>query len=165
MGGISVLAVSAPAWRDSLSPRAVQIGQGLPHGSFRLAKRKSGEGDERAVSRRIASHVRVARALRGLSQRELGDLIGVSYQQIHKYENGRTNLTVGRLCRISQALGMPLSFFVGDFDVPPSSLPKSGSGRIALLQAYRHLNLGNRGLIISISQSLIESQNNNTKKP
>lgn len=48
----------------------------------------------------------------GLSQMKLGELIGVSYQQIQKYESGKSSISAERLIQISKALGVnPSEFF------------------------------------------------------
>ena len=48
-----------------------------------------------------------------LSQTELADRIGVTFQQVQKYEKGVNRIGAGRLQRISEALEVPISFFFG----------------------------------------------------
>lgn len=48
----------------------------------------------------------------GLSQRKLGEAIGVSFQQIQKYERGMTRIAVATLVRVAAELDAPLSFFL-----------------------------------------------------
>lgn len=50
----------------------------------------------------------------GLSQMELAERVGISYQQIQKYEKGVSEISVSRLSQIAQALNIPLSRFVPD---------------------------------------------------
>ena len=47
----------------------------------------------------------------GLSQQQMANMIGVTYQQAHKYERGISRISAGRLYEISQVLGVPVSFF------------------------------------------------------
>ncbi|MBV1800440.1 helix-turn-helix domain-containing protein [Siccirubricoccus sp. G192] len=47
----------------------------------------------------------------GLSQHQLAQLIGVTYQQAHKYERGLNRISSGRLFGIAQALGVPIAWF------------------------------------------------------
>ena len=47
----------------------------------------------------------------GLTQHQLAELIGVTYQQAHKYEKGINRIAAGRLYKIAQALGVDVSFF------------------------------------------------------
>jgi transcriptional regulator with XRE-family HTH domain len=62
----------------------------------------------------VAVRVRAARIKSGMSQEKLGDLVGVTFQQIQKYENGINRNSAGRLYQISAVLGLPImSFFEG----------------------------------------------------
>ncbi len=47
----------------------------------------------------------------GLSQQQMAEMIGVTYQQAHKYERGINRISAGRLYDISQVLGVPVGFF------------------------------------------------------
>jgi transcriptional regulator with XRE-family HTH domain len=57
--------------------------------------------------------VRVQRIARGLSQTELGDQIGVTFQQVQKYESGANRISMGRLTRISRVLGVEITYLLG----------------------------------------------------
>jgi len=57
--------------------------------------------------------LRVERIARGLSQTELGNLIGVTFQQIQKYESGANRLPMGRLVRIAKILGVDVTYLLG----------------------------------------------------
>jgi transcriptional regulator with XRE-family HTH domain len=68
----------------------------------------------RSVDARDAEIGRMVRAQRqqlGLSQSDLADRIGVTFQQVQKYENGSNRISIGRLTRIAEALGVPPTFF------------------------------------------------------
>jgi transcriptional regulator with XRE-family HTH domain len=47
----------------------------------------------------------------GLSQQQLAQMIGVTYQQAHKYERGLNRISAGRLYEIAQVLSVPISWF------------------------------------------------------
>ena len=47
----------------------------------------------------------------GLTQQQLAEMIGVSYQQAHKYERGTNRVSAGRLFEIARALSAPISYF------------------------------------------------------
>lgn len=72
------------------------------------------------VSREIGVRIRQRRMLLGLSQKALGALIGVSFQQIQKYERGADAPHPERLIRLTQALAVPITFF---FDELASEQP------------------------------------------
>jgi transcriptional regulator with XRE-family HTH domain len=58
--------------------------------------------------------IRECRMMLGLSQHQLGELIGITYQQVYKYEHGINSLSAGRLYEIARELGTPVEqFFEG----------------------------------------------------
>jgi transcriptional regulator with XRE-family HTH domain len=59
----------------------------------------------------VGEKIRTQRLLRGLSQTDLGKKVGITFQQIQKYEKGVNRVGAGRLHRIAKALGVPISFF------------------------------------------------------
>ena len=64
--------------------------------------------------RHIGSLIRIMRKAAGLSQMKLAERVGISYQQIQKYEKGVSEISVSRLSQIAHALNIPLSRFVLD---------------------------------------------------
>ncbi|WP_375610686.1 MULTISPECIES: helix-turn-helix domain-containing protein [unclassified Bartonella] len=62
----------------------------------------------------IGKRIRQRRIAMGLSQKELGNYLGVSFQQIQKYEKGFNRVSVGCLLKIAQKLEVPISFFYAD---------------------------------------------------
>src|SRR5947208_6972981 len=74
------------------------------HVRARRADSRDAEVGRRVRSRRLECR---------LSQTELADRIGVTFQQVQKYEKGVNRIGAGRLQRISEALDVPISFFFG----------------------------------------------------
>lgn len=63
------------------------------------------------IDRHVGSRVRERRVMLGLTQQQLADMIGVTYQQAHKYERAINRVSAGRLLEIAQVLSVPVSFF------------------------------------------------------
>jgi transcriptional regulator with XRE-family HTH domain len=63
------------------------------------------------VDHHVGHRVRVRRLLVGVSQEKLGDALGVTFQQIQKYEKGTNRISASRLRQIADMLGVPVSFF------------------------------------------------------
>jgi transcriptional regulator with XRE-family HTH domain len=78
---------------------------------------KKRSGDPRDVE--IGKRIRALRLERGLSQTELGNLLGITFQQIQKYEKGANRVAAGRLQRIAEALEVPITFFYSGSDKKP----------------------------------------------
>jgi transcriptional regulator with XRE-family HTH domain len=107
---------------------------------------------------RVAARIRSARLERGISQQEFGERLGITTQQVSKYETGTTGVTVPRLAQIAQTLDLPASFLLDDAKLADGA-PFVGSdhGRLALLQSYEKLARRNRYLLIAIAHSMVEA--------
>jgi transcriptional regulator with XRE-family HTH domain len=64
-----------------------------------------------AADRHVGMRIRERRVMRGLSQQQLSRLVGVTYQQMHKYERGQNRISAGRLFGIALVLDMPVGWF------------------------------------------------------
>jgi transcriptional regulator with XRE-family HTH domain len=62
----------------------------------------------------VGNRVRMRRMLIGMSQEKLGEKLGLTFQQIQKYEKGTNRISASRLYQISQILGVPVQFFFED---------------------------------------------------
>ena len=78
---------------------------------FRAAAARRSTGRTQDVDRHVGARVRERRIMLGLTQQQLADLIGVTYQQAHKYERGINRVSAGRLYEISQVLSVPVGYF------------------------------------------------------
>lgn len=70
------------------------------------------------VDKHVGSRVRMRRVLVGMSQERLGEALGLTFQQVQKYEKGTNRIGASRLQQISNILGMPVEFF---FEGAPST--------------------------------------------
>ncbi|TVR80150.1 MAG: XRE family transcriptional regulator [Rhodospirillales bacterium] len=68
------------------------------------------------VDRYVGGRIRERRVMLGLSQQQMADMIGVTYQQAHKYERGINRISAGRLYEIAQVLRVPVSYFFDGID-------------------------------------------------
>ena len=64
----------------------------------------------------VGSRVRLRRNMLGLSQEKLGEAIGLTFQQVQKYERGANRIGASRLLELSGVLGVPVSFFYDETD-------------------------------------------------
>jgi transcriptional regulator with XRE-family HTH domain len=62
------------------------------------------------VDRHVGSRVRMRRMLIGMSQEKLGAALGITFQQIQKYEKGTNRIGASRLHQIARVLGVPIEF-------------------------------------------------------
>jgi transcriptional regulator with XRE-family HTH domain len=105
-----------------------------------------GDGDEEPGARperesrsspidaHVGSRIRLRRTLLGMSQERLGEALGLTFQQVQKYERGVNRVGASRLFDLSRVLDVPISFF---FDDMPEPLAASYGGQPAALGARR----------------------------
>jgi transcriptional regulator with XRE-family HTH domain len=75
------------------------------------------------IDKHVGGRVRMQRMVLGMSQEKLGDAIGLTFQQVQKYEKGANRISASRLQQIADVLGVPVTFF---FDGAPG-LPRASS--------------------------------------
>ena len=74
-----------------------------------MAKAKRGRST--IADDHIGGRIRERRIMLGLTQQQLAEMIGVTYQQAHKYERGINRVSAGRLFEIARALSTPITYF------------------------------------------------------
>src|SRR5437868_1148467 len=77
------------------------------------------------IDKHVGSRVRMRRMMLGMSQEKLGDAIGLTFQQVQKYEKGTNRIGASRLQQIAQTLQVPVSFF---FEGAPTESAAPGDG-------------------------------------
>jgi transcriptional regulator with XRE-family HTH domain len=130
------------------------------HVRARRADLRDAEVGRRVRSRRLECR---------LSQTELADRIGVTFQQVQKYEKGVNRIGAGRLQRISEALEVPISFFFGGGVGGTSSARETGatgsnesvfgflqtSGSVRIVKAFHRIKSRKaRQLLVEMAEEL-----------
>jgi transcriptional regulator with XRE-family HTH domain len=75
------------------------------------------------IDKHVGSRVRMRRMMISMSQEKLGERLGITFQQIQKYEKGTNRIGASRLQQIAIVLGVPVSFF---FEGAPVTISASG---------------------------------------
>jgi transcriptional regulator with XRE-family HTH domain len=125
------------------------------------------------IDKHVGSRVRMRRIMLDMSQTTLGDRLGVSFQQVQKYENGMNRIGASRLLHIAEILQVPVAFFFdGVPHVPavrtsrdplPSSDPLTDfmttRGGIALVKAFMRIrNVQVRRRIVDLVEQIEENR-------
>ncbi|HEX2216769.1 MAG TPA: helix-turn-helix domain-containing protein [Xanthobacteraceae bacterium] len=77
------------------------------------------------IDKHVGSRVRMRRMMMGMSQEKLGGALGLTFQQVQKYEKGTNRIGASRLQQISDILQVPVSFF---FEGAPNLSGQAASG-------------------------------------
>jgi transcriptional regulator with XRE-family HTH domain len=85
------------------------------------------------VDRYVGSRVRMRRIMLGMSQEKLGEALGLTFQQVQKYEKGTNRVGASRIQQISEILQVPVSFL---FDGGPSGIVGAQGSREGASPAY-----------------------------
>ena len=122
------------------------------------AQKTKGTADN--VDKHVGKQLRSRRTLLGLSQEKLADHIGVTFQQIQKYERGTNRVSSSRLYSFSKILDVPIDYFYEGIEGEsnPSDIPANvmhSSETLNLIRRYYNLN-GNktRKLLVTIIKGL-----------
>ena len=85
-----------------------------------------GTGIPSPVDVHVGARLRVCRTLLGMSQTTLGDAIGLTFQQVQKYERGSNRISASRLFALTRVLDVPIEYF---FDDMPAAVEACSPGR------------------------------------
>ncbi len=96
------------------------------------------------TDRYVAGRIRERRIMLGLSQQQMADKIGVTYQQTHKYERGINRISAGRLYEIAQVLRVPLGYFFEGLGDRPEGGTLTGRQRMCLELARNFTRITNK---------------------
>ncbi len=129
-----------PLVEDSL-PDAIEDGQG-PKPSPRANN----------ADRHVGTRIRERRVMLGLSQQQLAQMIGVTYQQAHKYERGLNRISAGRLYEIAQVLAVPISWFFEGMEAEPPAVEMNPRQRMCLELARNFAMIDNEKHQEALSQ-------------
>jgi transcriptional regulator with XRE-family HTH domain len=119
----------------------------------------------------VGNRVRIRRMLIGMSQERLGDLLGLTFQQVQKYEKGVNRIGAGRLFEVSRILNVPVDFFYEGLNAPeqpgmrePESSPpvmefmSSGEGLQLSLAFMKIKDAKVRKRVLDLVKSLAEEE-------
>ena len=81
----------------------------------------------------VGARIRLRRTLMGMSQERLGDALGLTFQQVQKYERGINRVGASRLFDLSRILDVPISFFYDNMDPSQST---GGSANFGGVQGF-----------------------------
>jgi transcriptional regulator with XRE-family HTH domain len=73
--------------------------------------------DEENIDKIIASNLKIARKVKGLTLKDMGLILGITYQQCQKYETGSQSVPLCKLVTISKHLNLPINFFFEKFEL------------------------------------------------
>lgn len=128
------------------------------------------------VDKQVGRRIRVHRLTLGMSQTTLAKALGVTFQQVQKYEKGANRVGAGRLTNIANALGVPVTTLLGaDDNASPPREGKQEDGSplnllttpdvLKLLRAYSKLSDGMmRRLVVTLVEHIAAARDQSSKR-
>jgi transcriptional regulator with XRE-family HTH domain len=121
----------------------------------------------------VGHRIRIERLARGLSQTALANQLGVTFQQVQKYEKGVNRVGAGRLTKIAEVLGIDVAAFFGAKDMIEPGAKESGqasplklltvSGAFRLLRAYGEIEDSNlRRAVVDLVEQISAQKRSST---
>ena len=105
-----------------------------------------------SIDRHVGTRIRERRIMRGLSQQQMADMIGVTYQQAHKYERGINRISAGRLYEITRVLNVPITYFFEGLDITEDDETLNPRQRMCLELARNFASISNQRHQEALSQ-------------
>lgn len=85
-------------------------------GHVGTSRGRTASGAPNPIDVHVGGRVRLRRLLLGMSQEKLGEALGLTFQQVQKYERGANRVGASRLWDLSKVLSVPVSYFFEDMD-------------------------------------------------
>ena len=98
----------------------------------RRAKRSIAKDGPSPIDVHVGSRVRLRRTLLGMSQEKLGEAIGLTFQQVQKYERGMNRISASKLWKLSNVLDVPVSYFFDDLGLNDEGRAPASPGADAI---------------------------------
>lgn len=125
----------------------------------------------RHIDRHVGERIRSRRAELGMTQHDLASLLGISYQQVQKYETGANRVSAGRLYEVARQLGSSVGFFFegleGQASDTVNEMAHGGTNRTTIDLARNFGRLDNnsiRGAISTLVRALAEDVSHEDEK-
>jgi DNA-binding XRE family transcriptional regulator len=121
-----------------------------------LAQKTASRPRPQDIDRHVGVRLRNRRIVLGMTQHQLADLIGVTYQQQHRYERGMNRMSAGRLHRVAGALGVEVSYFYEGLSDEARSA--AAPGQPMVLDLPGHPGRSHPGTVVSLAARLSRSR-------
>lgn len=121
---------------------------------------RAAQGRPRAqqIDRHVGARMRDRRILLGLTQQQAAELVGVTYQQWHKYEKGINRVAAGRLAHIAGVLGVEIAHFFDGLEEQRPFVPTAQQRRLLeLTRAFVGLPRPQQEVVCNLARTLADS--------
>ena len=125
-------------------------------------KRMTGNKSPNLIDAHVGNRIRMRRLMLGLSQEKLGEFIGITFQQVQKYEKGTNRIGAGRLYHLSQVLDVPVHFFFED--APDLEHAKPAPGMEESVAPYEYSGFLSTSEGLELTRAFLKIKDDNVRK-
>lgn len=118
--------------------------------------------EDTSIDEYIGKRIHLRRKLVHMSQERLADAIGVTFQQVQKYENGLNRVSGSRLVKVARALDCPPAFFFEGLEDLPSALdpsdPLKSTNVLEAARLFHDLEESHKGTLLNLLRALTSAR-------
>ena len=123
----------------------------------RVAQARTGRTGPQDADRHAGTRVRARRIMLGLTQQQVAGMLGITYQQAHKYETGINRISVGRLHALARALGVEPGYFYEGLGSGEPPRPTAWQRQmIELARSFAALTRPQQEALCGLARALVE---------
>jgi transcriptional regulator with XRE-family HTH domain len=164
---IPILVCHLEGARGALKKRRIPMTHLAEAASATLSRRSSKAPSAIQIDRHVGERLRERRVMLGITQQRMAELLGLTYQQTHKYEKGINRISAGRLLQIAAVLGVEVDYFFAGLDQVKEQ-HKMKSKRLFLELSRTMLSIQkeeHREAVLTLARSLAEPESADSKLP
>jgi len=112
------------------------------------------------IDRSVGERVRARRKELGLSQTKLAEALGVTFQQVQKYENGSNRISASRLVSLAKAINMPVDTLLGTAPAEYPSASQAAAGdevAMRLLNAFKRVSRPEQRALVQLVEAMAKT--------
>ncbi len=99
-----------------------------------------GTGKPHPVDVHVGARVRMRRTLLGMTQTDLGDAVGLAFQQVQKYERGTNRISASKLFKLSQVLDVSIEYFFNEMPPVVATSSMTTQETMKLVRSYYNID-------------------------
>ncbi len=120
-----------------------------------MSSYKSNMDEPHPIDRYVGNKIKTARKLRKMTQTDLAQTIGVSYQQIQKYEKGDNRVSASMMCMIAQAINVPSAYFYEGLEQPNNGgIDEFDNRELTIIRKYRMMPPDKKNAVFKVVSTL-----------
>ena len=112
----------------------------------------------REVDKQVGKRIRARRRLMDLTQAEVAKALGISFQQLQKYETGHNRISAGRLSQLAELFSAPVGYFFGEETEGSSPLRAANRTEGRVLRSMRKMTQDEVQIVVNLAKTMTKGR-------